>query len=54
MAAAFVLLKDVDLTNKLLVRMDAAGSREHLPANELFLVDTTQQATHVVAGLAII
>src|SRR3954462_15623639 len=50
--AALFLLQDVHLTGELLVRLDGARLGQYLAALHAFLLDTAQEATHVVARLA--
>src|SRR5690606_38236145 len=53
-AAALLLLEDVDLTLELGVRLDAAGLGQHLAALDLVLVDAAEQAGDVVARLTLV
>ena len=52
MTAAFLLGQHVDLTNKLGVRLDRAGLRKNLTSFDIGLLDTSEQAADVVAGLS--
>ena len=51
MTAAFLLGKNVDLTDKLGVRLDGAGFSKDLTSFDVGLLDTSEQAADVVAGL---
>ena len=52
--ATLFLLQDVDLSLELGVRGDRAGFSDYHTALNLFLVDTAEQQTYVVAGLALV
>src|SRR5512144_1722912 len=51
---ALFLRQDVRLRLELRVRRDAPRLRQHHPALHFFLLDTAQEDTHVVTGLALI
>src|SRR3954463_13916574 len=54
MAAALLLLEDVDLGLELGVRGDRPGLAEHLAALDVLALGAAQQAADVVAGLALV
>src|SRR5579875_2791529 len=53
-AAALFLLEDVHLSLELRVRRDRARLAENLPALDLLALGAAQEATHVVARLALV
>src|SRR5262245_20097721 len=54
MTAALLLGEDVGLSLELGVRLHGAGLAQHLAALDLFALGAAQEATDVVAGLALI
>src|SRR3954449_5192802 len=53
-AAALLLLEDVDLSHELRVRGDRVRLAEHLPALDLLALDPAEQTADVVAGTALV
>lgn len=54
MTATFVLGKDVNLTLEFRVRSNRAGLAENLTTNDVFTLDTTEEAADVVASLSLV
>ena len=52
--ATFVLGKDVNLTLEFRVRSNRAGLAENLTTNDVFTLDTTEEAADVVASLSLV
>lgn len=47
-----MLATNIDLSLKLLVRLDRVGSNQDLSASDLLSLDPSQQSTHVITGLS--
>ena len=54
MTTTLFLSQDIDLALELGMRSDGTGSSDHLTTLNVFTVDTAEQDTGVVTGLALV